>query len=302
MFGRSKNAELQQLADESKRMLLRYSNMVRSITEEFGPSELPKTGVIDPETAEVVLRRILAADGNKSKVKAESGSESRPLPANVSRIELSGPLSATVTRGATSKLQISCSDKSYLPKVITEVHGDTIRIGLKPMSFVSRSGNVTIQSINAPVMGLVAGGSVMINGSNNMVIGRNGAITGPELDFRIEIILPNVTHLEVDGSGDIDFHDVETDELDVAISGSGDICLKGAVGTLHASVAGSGDVTATELLAKKAKLQVTGSGDIEISVVESVDARVTGSGDITIHGNPATRNTRVTGSGDIDFV
>jgi hypothetical protein len=249
-----------------------------------------------------VLRRILAAGGDKLKATAEPGIEDRPLPDNVSRIELSGPLSASVKRGATAKLQIACSDKSYLPKVITEVHEDTIRIGIKPMSFVSPRGNVTIQSINAPVVGLVAGGSVMINGSNNMVIGRNGAITGPKLDFRIEIVLPNVTHLEVDGSGNIDFPDVETDELDVAISGSGDICLKGAVGSLHASVAGSGDVTATELLAKKAKLQVTGSGDIEVSVVESVDARVTGSGDIKIHGNPAARNTRVTGSGDIDFV
>lgn len=141
----------------------------------------------------------------------------------------------------------------------------------------------------------------MINGSNNMVIGRNGAITGPELDFRIEIILPNVTHLEVDGSGGIDCSGIEAMELEVVVSGSGDIRLKGSVGALNATVSGSGDVSARELKARNAKLQVTGSGDLEVFVLETVDARFTGSGDITIYGNPASRKTKVVGSGGIDF-
>jgi hypothetical protein len=49
MFGRSKKEELQEHVDESKRMLLRYSNMVRTIAEEFGSNELPKLESLTPK-------------------------------------------------------------------------------------------------------------------------------------------------------------------------------------------------------------------------------------------------------------
>lgn len=301
MFGRSKKDEFQQLAESRERTLRSYSMLMRSIAEQYGDKSLPATGIVDPVIAEAMLRGVLSNVGAKSPVDVEPGVETRELPASICRIELAGPLPIKIVRGNSATVRLSCSDKSYLANVITEVRSDTLRIGLKAMSFVSTNGNRVIQNINAPVVGGVSGGSIQINGSNNLVVGRAGSAACPVLDFSVQVELPQVTAVTVEGSGEVDFHDVDAEDFDIAISGSGNVRLKGTVESLYATVSGSGDVSTADLVARKARLQVTGSGAIEVSVLDSVDAGVTGSGDIRVHGKPSKRSVRVTGSGDIDF-
>jgi Putative auto-transporter adhesin, head GIN domain len=323
MFGRNKETnEIQALANERGEMLLKYSNLMRSIADSFGTNELPKTGVVDPSIAEVVLRRFLP-NINSPKSEKSSGSEIRALQSNVSKIVLSGPLAITVKKGNSPEISISCSDKEYLSKVTTDIDGKTIRIGLESMSFVSEDGlNITNTGPLFFGMGSNKGGrSVSIRGStnqvntvrgaiqssgvNNVIIGRNRHIaseTIPKLDFKIEIVLPIVTGLAIEGSGDIIYLEADESVLNADIAGSGDIHIEGKVVAFNATIAGSGDVKATKLKVKNAKLQVAGSGDIKVYVEDSVDASVAGSGDIKIHGNPAKRSTMVVGSGDIDFV
>lgn len=226
---------------------------------------------------------------NKSK---QSGTETRTLPPNVCQVEVNGPLTVTVTRGDAAQVTISCNDSEVLSKVKTDICGDAVRIGFKAQSFISGSGRSSIQ----------------ISGHGNIVIGGsvrsgdfNGMLISDDLDLKISIVLPKVTDLKIEGSGDIIFLEADQPLLTVDIAGSGDIVLGGKVENFSASVAGSGDVKAVKLKAQNAKLQVAGSGDIDAYVVQSVDARVMGSGDICIHGNPTTKKTKVVGSGDIDF-
>jgi len=303
MFGRSKEmVEFRELADKRGEMLHKYSDMVRALTKTHGPNELPHTGIIDPAMAELVLRRVLSA-GIQQKAEKVPGTDRRLLESNVSRIEVVGPLTVTVKKGDTPGLTISCNDKEYISKVTTEVHGNTVRIGLKPMSFVYGGNVINVGTMNFGGPGFVSGRSASIHGSNNTITSGNGVDHSlPELDFQIEVVLPNVSDLEIEGSGDIVFLDAYETSLSVNVAGSGTILLCGKVDLLNASITGSGNVCAIELKAQNAKLHVTGSGDIEANVVDSVDARVTGSGDITVYGNPVTRNSKVTGSGDIDFI
>lgn len=68
-------------------------------------------------------------------------------------------------------------------------------------------------------------------------------------------------HARIGGSGDIAVHNGDVTDMDVAVSGSGDIKLGGVARTLTAVVSGSGDVTVGRVTGQVIK-RVSGSGDV----------------------------------------
>lgn len=110
----------------------------------------------------------------------------------------------------------------------------------------------------------------------------------------------NLDDLEVgvSGSGDV-YVDADCRIFTAFVSGSGDITAKGSAQSANVSVSGSGDYSGYDMRMQNCEARVTGSGDIEVHADETLVASVTGSGDIDYKGNPRVK-ARVTGSGDID--
>ncbi|MFK7932307.1 MAG: head GIN domain-containing protein [Saprospiraceae bacterium] len=107
----------------------------------------------------------------------------------------------------------------------------------------------------------------------------------------------NNMEVGVSGSGNIEM-DVDAGALDVKVSGSGNIELAGNARAVEMRISGSGDIDAGRLKAKNCEAKVTGSGDIRIHASEELNASIVGSGDIYYDGDPKVRS-RVTGSGDV---
>lgn len=109
----------------------------------------------------------------------------------------------------------------------------------------------------------------------------------------------DVDDLEVNlsGSGNIDLS-VEAREIYCNISGSGSINLEGKAREGEYVISGSGSIHATDLKLKKAYARVSGSGGIHLDVKDDLEARITGSGNIYYQGNPSI-DKRITGSGNI---
>ena len=105
--------------------------------------------------------------------------------------------------------------------------------------------------------------------------------------------------LSLQGSGDIKLEDMTFDNIDIRLQGSGDIEIEGTCDSADVTVQGSGDIEAGGLDCKSADATVQGSGDLVISVSDSVKASVRGSGDITVIGEPKLVDRTVRGSGDI---
>jgi hypothetical protein len=105
--------------------------------------------------------------------------------------------------------------------------------------------------------------------------------------------------ISVTGSGDMDLT-IEAENLDGNLSGSGDIRLQGKATNFKAKVSGSGDLDARALDAQYTEAFVAGSGDLQVNAKKSIKARVNGSGDISYSGNPDKVDTKISGSGDID--
>lgn len=105
-------------------------------------------------------------------------------------------------------------------------------------------------------------------------------------------------NLAVSGSGDIDLAGVAFSLIDATISGSGSISMPGTTETLYAAVSGSGNLDALGCIAKFATVSVSGSGNIRIHVTDELNATVSGSGDVEYTGDPVV-NSNISGSGSV---
>ncbi len=100
------------------------------------------------------------------------------------------------------------------------------------------------------------------------------------------------------GSGDV-ILEVNSKSLEAKVTGSGDLELSGSTDELEVRISGSGDFKGFDLEAQNTDASVSGSGDAKVVAKQSLRARVNGSGDIVYRGNPERQDTKTSGSGDI---
>lgn len=111
-------------------------------------------------------------------------------------------------------------------------------------------------------------------------------------------ITANNLEVNVTGSGDVVL-EVNSKMLEAKVTGSGDMELSGTTDELEVRVSGSGDFKGFDLQAQNTTASVSGSGDVKVVAKNSIKARVNGSGDIVYRGNPERSDTKTSGSGDI---
>ena len=125
--------------------------------------------------------------------------------------------------------------------------------------------------------------AVKVSGSAKFKSGE--PVTADEMDFAVS------------GSGDIHFDKLNADEVDVKISGSGDIILlNGNADELSAKISGSGKINAEAFEVNEFSASISGSGSVRITAKEELDVRISGSGKVYYHGTPRV-NSSSSGSG-----
>lgn len=112
---------------------------------------------------------------------------------------------------------------------------------------------------------------------------------------------PDLSIVEVSGSGDAIISNISNKFIKLIVSGSGDITAKGVTSQLLAKVSGSGDIDASELLSEDIDISVSGSGDIKAVATKSATGKVSGSGDAIISGRPEIRTIKTSGDGDVKY-
>lgn len=173
-------------------------------------------------------------------------------------------------------------------------------IAEKPADVVTewRGGVLTIT--HQPVDGNAGDGCLRIGDVG--IRWREGvSICSPPEKVAVELTVPQLAAVRLEGAGDLHLENVLQDALGLAVAGAAGVRVSGAVKHLSVAMSGAGDVRARDLRADSAELQVTGSGSIEVHVTQSLSAQVAGAGDIAVWGNPSRRATRVLGAGSIRF-
>ena len=126
-----------------------------------------------------------------------------------------------------------------------------------------------------------------IEASGAISLENYGTLSGDELE------------LSLSGAGEIDLK-VDVDRLDVHSSGAGSVDLAGEADIAGLHVSGAGGVDAYNLTTSVCDVSVSGVGGAEVFVTEELKARVSGVGGISYKGDPAVVDTNVSGIGTIE--
>ena len=145
------------------------------------------------------------------------------------------------------------------------------------------------------IMGYIE--TTVSNGRLELTTRNNGTLI-PSEPIIYTLTLIELDGIELNGSGQINITEIDTDELTVEISGSGDITVTGNVEELDIMLSGSGNFIEQGLESHSASVNVSGSGDVAVNVISDLNVSISGSGDVNYTGSPSVSQT-VSGSGSI---
>lgn len=123
-------------------------------------------------------------------------------------------------------------------------------------------------------------------------ISGSGSITGTERFDDLDDL-----EIKISGSGDIEL-DVEAEDIFSRISGSGTIELGGRASLIECLISGSGDLFAEGLKTERGYTRISGSGGVRVNCTDKLEVRISGSGDVYYKGNPRIQS-RISGSGNL---
>ena len=153
-------------------------------------------------------------------------------------------------------------------KVETTIHHGRLVVAYKRGTKHHFTANSQLKVIaHSPALSAVS-----VNGSGDVML------RGP---IRTESLT-----LHVNGSGDIEAHDLTSHRVSVNINGSGDVHLAGKAREASFDINGSGDIDTYQLHCLHVNATVNGSGDIDCYASESINASINGSGDVDCSGHP----------------
>jgi hypothetical protein len=101
----------------------------------------------------------------------------------------------------------------------------------------------------------------------------------------------------ISGSGKMDLGLV-CNELDADISGSGDIEIVGTANNGIFHISGSGSIHAYDFTLKECHATISGSGSMFVTVTDYLNVNISGSGDVYYMGAPVI-DSKITGSGSV---
>ena len=202
--------------------------------------------------------------------------------AGFDRIEVSGAVDLTILQRSDYLVEVSGPGES-LDQLITEVHGDTLKISHLPPTrrwFVFQTYEDFSVEVSLPQLrGLVASGGVDVSTQGRLQAER----------------------VEISASGGSDLRlEIDATDLQVSTSGGSDTVLIGTGSRLDARSSGGSDLDATRLQVREASVRSSGGSDVEIDVTERLTARASGGSDIRYSGDPQFVDADSSGGADIE--
>jgi hypothetical protein len=171
--------------------------------------------------------------------------------------------------------------------------------GIWTIRFTKCVRNMDDMTINITVPELV---SVKIDGSGDIT--GDGVFDTKNFDAEINgsgdiDIDVDATEISatIDGSGDLNLG-ITADRLFSTIAGSGDLSFSGLIALHDHSVRGSGSTYAYDMESYECVVSTTGSGDTKVRVSDKLTVSIDGSGDVYYKGSPSI-DVRIDGSGDL---
>lgn len=194
------------------------------------------------------------------------------------RVAAGGIGTLVLAQGATPSLTVEAED-NILPYLATEVHGDTLEIGVR----TSRSEGI---APTRPIRYLLT--TPKVSG-----VALSGTTSLDAAPLRAEAFT-----LDLSGTGGAALAHLEATELHVAISGAPGVTIAGQVARQAVEISGAGRYEARGLVSNDVTIHVSGAGIATVTANNSLTAQVSGTGTIRYAGHP-TVTQRISGVGSV---
>ena len=208
------------------------------------------------------------------------------------------------------------ADEPIIDQVITKVRDGVLHISTEGRIRRVEVMDVYVTMPKIDLLKLSGSGDVSCTGdirANGLVIkvlGSGDVETDIEEAKNVEVTLSGSGDVElqkvsgdfsasINGSGDLEVDHMLAEKCTLSLAGSGDVEMEGSCVSLSVSIMGSGDVDAGGLKAVDGDIVISGSGNCVVKVANSLSAKLNGSGDLVYYGNPAKVNAVANGSGEI---
>ena len=91
---------------------------------------------------------------------------------------------------------------------------------------------------------------------------------------------------------------IDANILDASISGSGWLMFTGEANQSNLSISGSGNIDSSNLNVENCNAHISGSGNMQVNAMKSIYAKISGSGNVYYSGNPSIE-LNISGSGKV---
>jgi hypothetical protein len=192
-------------------------------------------------------------------------------------VEVSGPLKVFISQESVPSLKIE-GDENLLEYVEIYKNGDELEIRTRRGYNLRSRAGIKVY-VTAPSFDKLA-----VTGSG-------------ELKTQTKISNGKNMDVDVTGSGDMILN-IDAPSIKTNITGSGNIIINGGTRSFSTEVTGSGEVHAFDLLSESTDVEISGSGDVEVFASKQLKIHISGSGDVKYKGNPSV-NQSINGSGNV---
>ncbi len=190
-----------------------------------------------------------------------AGAAERRFPATgFDRVMASGSEDVTITTGKAASV-IATGPADRLDRLNVRVDGGVLIIDHKGNDWGWSSGQPVRILITMPALHGVTG-----TGSGNITADRG---TGPAFSGRLT------------GSGDLAIASIDSPQVALAISGSGNVTAGGKCQAAALSISGSGDMALDRLACQNLDVKISGSGDVKVAGGARCQSKSSGSGDVS---------------------
>jgi hypothetical protein len=120
-------------------------------------------------------------------------------------------------------------------------------------------------------------------------------------DGKLTVVMtaPGVRKFSIAGDASLAIAGYDQDELDIDVSGHGDVTARGKARAARVDISGAGDVNLGALPVDSAEADISGSGRAAVAPASAADLHISGSGEVDLLSHPAKLTSDVSGSGRI---
>jgi hypothetical protein len=118
--------------------------------------------------------------------------------------------------------------------------------------------------------------------------------------LRVVMTAPNVHKFVLSGAGRLDVQNYNQDQLEVDVSGAGDVHASGTAKELKLDISGTGAADTSGLKNEAAEVSISGAGHAKVAPTARARIDISGFGDVDLLTHPPVVDSHVSGMGHIN--